>query len=68
MTTIKMSTQLAGIANLALLAPIRPGFVEGYETLTYAKRLESLLKTLDAIRHATRQGRLLIMRERYRSR
>jgi len=58
MTTIKMSTQLAGIANLALLAPIRPGFVEGYETLTYAKRLESLLKTLDAIRHATREASL----------
>ncbi|MBC7991648.1 MAG: Dyp-type peroxidase [Rhizobacter sp.] len=58
MTTTKMSTQLAGIANLALLAPIKPGFVEGYETLTYAKRLESLLKTLDAIRHATREAAL----------
>jgi Dyp-type peroxidase family len=58
MSSIKMSTQLAGIANLALLAPIKPGFIEGYEAMTYAKRLESLLKTLDAIRHATREAAL----------
>jgi len=52
------STQLGGIANLALLAPVRPGFVEGFETVTYARRLELLLKTLNAIRLASREASL----------
>ena len=39
-----LSTQLGGIANLALLAAVKHGFVNGFETVTYAKRLEALLK------------------------
>ena len=53
-----LSTQLGGIANLALLAEIRPGFVEGFETVTYHKRLELLLRTLNAIRLASRESAL----------
>ena len=53
-----LSTQLGGIANLALLAEIRPGFIEGFETVTYHKRLELLLRTLNAIRLASRESAL----------
>jgi Dyp-type peroxidase family len=53
-----LSTQLGGIANLALLAPVKPGFIEGFETVTYARRLETLLKTLNAIRLASRESSL----------
>ncbi len=53
-----LSTQLGGIANLALLAPVKAGFVEGFETVTYARRLETLLKTLNAIRLASRESSL----------
>ena len=56
MTSTKLSTQLAGIANLALLAPVKPGFVDGFESITYAKRLDSLLKVLNAIRQASREA------------
>ena len=56
MTSTKLSTQLSGTANLALLAPVKPGFVKGFESITYARRLEALLKTLDAIRHASREA------------
>ena len=44
--------------HLALLAPVKPGFVEGFESVTYARRLEAVLKTLNAIRLATRESSL----------
>lgn len=50
------STQLGGIANLALVAPVRPGFIPGADTHTYAKRLEALFKTLMAIRLGARES------------
>ena len=50
------STQLAGIANLALIAPVRRGFIPGADTFTYAKRLEVLLKVLMAIRAGGRES------------
>jgi len=53
------STQLAGVANLALLAPVKPDFVEGCEAFTYAKRLDSLLKTFNAIRLASRESSIV---------
>ncbi|MBI5722082.1 MAG: Dyp-type peroxidase [Burkholderiales bacterium] len=49
------STQLGGIANLALVAPVKPGFIPGADTVTYARRLEALLKTLMAIRLGSRE-------------
>src|SRR5437763_14978629 len=52
------STQLGGIANLALIAQVRKGFVPGAETFTYAQRLETLFKTVNAIRLATRESTL----------
>lgn len=59
MQTDILSTELGGIANLALLAPIKPGFVDRYETITYARRLELLLKTVNAIRLASRESALI---------
>lgn len=50
------STQLGGIADLALMAVVRPGFVEGFETVTFVKRLELLLRTLNGIRLASRES------------
>jgi len=50
------STQLGGIANLALIAPVRPGFIPGADTYTYARRLEVLFKTLMAIRLGGRES------------
>lgn len=52
------STQLGGIANLALLAQVEPSFVPGAEAFTYAERLEALFKTLNAIRLASRESTL----------
>ncbi len=54
----KASTQLGGIANLALIAPVRGGFIPGADTFTYAKRLEMFFKTLNAIRLASRESSL----------
>ena len=59
MQTDILSIELGGIANLALLAPIKPGFVDRYETITYARRLELLLKTVNAIRLASRESALI---------
>ncbi len=50
------STQLGGIANLALMAPVRSGFIPGADTYTYAKRLEVMFKTLNAIRLGARES------------
>lgn len=49
------STQLGGIANLALVAPVKPGFIPGADTVTYSRRLEALFKTLMAIRLGSRE-------------
>ena len=49
------STQLGGIANLALVAPVKPGFIPGADAVTYSRRLEALLKTLMAIRLGSRE-------------
>ena len=50
------STALGGIANLALVAPVRPGFIPGADTFTYSRRLEVLLKVLMAIRVGARES------------
>jgi Dyp-type peroxidase family len=52
------STQIGGIASLALLAPVKPGFVEAFETVTYVRRLDMLLRTLNAMRLASRESAL----------
>ena len=50
------STELGGITNLALLAPIKEGFVDGLDTCSYVKRLELVLKTLNALALASREA------------
>jgi len=54
----KPSTQLGGIANLALLAPVRRGFIPGAEPFTYAERLKNFFKTLNAVRLGSRESTL----------
>jgi Dyp-type peroxidase family len=55
MDQVKSSTQLAGVADLALLAPVKPGVVPGAEGFTHAQRLQLLLRTVNAIRAASRE-------------
>jgi Dyp-type peroxidase family len=50
------STELGGITNLALLATIKEGFVDGLDTCSYVKRLELVLKTLNALALASREA------------
>ena len=50
--------QLGGVTNLAVLAPIKPGFVDGFETITYVERLRRLLAALNAARLAAREASL----------
>lgn len=50
------STQLAGITNLSLMAPIRTGFIDGFETLAHVTRLQLVLNTLNGLRLAARES------------
>ncbi|MEX8492544.1 Dyp-type peroxidase, partial [Sphaerotilus sp.] len=50
------SLQLGGITNLSLLAPVKTGFVDSFDTLTQVARLQQVLATLNAIRQAARES------------
>ena len=52
------SIELGGVVNLAVLAPIKSGFVAGFETITYLDRLQRLLKALQAARQNLRESEL----------
>ncbi len=56
MSSNRMDTQLQGITDLTLLTPIKPGFVEAYETVTHVERLRSVLRTLNALRLGSRES------------
>lgn len=51
------ATQLAGIADLTLMAPVKQGFVAGaFGTHSYVFRLQVVLKTLNALRVRAREA------------
>lgn len=50
------SIALSGTTNLAVLAPIKPGFVDGFESITYVERLRRLLAALHGGRVAGREA------------
>ena len=52
------SMQLGGITNLTVLATIKEGFVESFESCTHVYRLQQVLRTLNAIRQAARESAL----------
>ncbi|MEO8059300.1 MAG: Dyp-type peroxidase [Burkholderiales bacterium] len=52
------SIELGGVTNLAVLAPIKAGFVPGFETITYLERLRRLLSALHAARQNVRESEL----------
>ena len=52
------SIELGGVVNLAVLAPIKGGFVPGFETITYLERLKRLLDALQAARQNLRESEL----------
>ncbi|MEO7335985.1 MAG: hypothetical protein ABIV63_05315, partial [Caldimonas sp.] len=52
------SIELGGTTNLAVMAPIKAGFVPGFETMTYLDRLRRLLKAMHSARQNTRESEL----------
>ena len=58
MRTQTTSIELSGATNLAVLAPIKQGFVDGFETISYVSRLHKLLTALNASRVAAREASL----------
>jgi Dyp-type peroxidase family len=53
---MRTDTQLQGITDLTLLTPIKSGFVESFEPITYVARLRAVLKTLNSLRLAARES------------
>jgi Dyp-type peroxidase family len=49
------SRHLQGITDLTLLAPIRPGLIDGLDARTYKTRLKLLLRTLHSLRASSRE-------------
>ena len=56
MSVKRIETQLQGITDLCLMAPIKPGCVIAFETITYVERLRRILKTLNGLRLAARES------------
>jgi hypothetical protein len=53
------TTQLGGITDLTLIAPIKPGLIVGsLEAESYTERLRRTLAILDAVRKRGRESRL----------
>jgi len=51
--------QLAGVADLSVMTPLRPGLVEGaWDTVTYGERFDQVLRLLDTLRKASRESAL----------
>ena len=55
-TAVRNDTQLGGITDLTLLTPIKAGFVDAPEAITYVARLRMVLKTVNALRMAARES------------
>lgn len=53
------SIQLGSSTNLAVLAPVKPGFADAQETITYVDRLQRLLDALHASRRNLREAELV---------
>jgi Dyp-type peroxidase family len=58
-TSRKRSTGLAGLTNLSVLAPLRPGMVPGLEPISYVGRLRKVLEALQSARQNLRESELL---------
>ncbi|MBO9512848.1 MAG: Dyp-type peroxidase [Variovorax sp.] len=51
--------ELGGLTNLAVLAPVKTGFIDGLETMTYVERLHRLLDALNEARQNLREATLV---------
>ncbi|MEJ8812723.1 Dyp-type peroxidase [Variovorax ureilyticus] len=51
--------ELGGLTNLAVLAPVKTGFIEGLETMTYVDRLHRLLDALNEARQNLKEATLV---------
>lgn len=56
MTATRVDTQLGGITDLTLLTPIKAGFVEAPEPISHVARLRMVLRTINAMRMASREA------------
>ena len=55
MTQDITSKNIDGITDLVVIAPIREGFIEAYENVTYATRLKLVAEALNRVRVAARE-------------
>lgn len=59
MTTPRTAdVELGGITDLNLIADVKQGFVDAFETITYVDRLRRVLKTLNGLRLSSRESSL----------
>ncbi|HKR25204.1 MAG TPA: hypothetical protein VJS15_08095, partial [Allosphingosinicella sp.] len=49
------SKHLEGVSDLTLTAPIKQGFIDAFETITYESRLRAIMKALFRIRSTARE-------------
>ena len=59
MKRVISSKHLEGVSDLTLSAPIRPGFVDAFESVTYETRLRMVMKALFKIRSTAREHSLI---------
>lgn len=55
MAKLVSSKHLEGVSDLTLKAPIRKGFIDAFESVTYETRLRLIMKALSKIRSAARE-------------
>lgn len=53
------SKNMDGITDLVVIAPIKPGFIEAYENVTYATRLKIVAEALNRVRVAAREHEMI---------
>jgi Dyp-type peroxidase family len=59
MIRLRSSKHLEGVSDLTLSAPIRPGFIDAFESVTYETRLRLIMKALFKIRSTAREHSLI---------
>jgi Dyp-type peroxidase family len=56
MSAKQSDVQLQGVTDLSLIAAVKPGFVNAFETISHVARLRNVLKTLNGLRLAARES------------
>lgn len=59
MNKVVSSKNMDGITDLVVVAPIKQGFIEAYENVTYATRLKIVAEALNRVRVAAREHEMI---------